>query len=196
MGQTSEDAIVIYPSRWKTRVWLILSEACSLLLLLGCLGIFALMIVVPAARNGGSIFAALLFLGLAALGFWPSRVLANLLTSREPMLVITHQGIHVGKLYGSFTIVLPWADIAAIYARGDGFGKQLFIRPTNVRLFLSRFGPQMRFFLRINLMNGAPIAIAQSLLERPIAEIVDQVAQLYAGELHDYHVQLAPLSAQ
>jgi hypothetical protein len=62
-----------------------------------------------------------------------------------------------------------------------------------VPLFLSRFPPQMRFFLRINLMQGAPIAVAQPLLEMSIAAIVQEVAQVYAAELHEYQVQLAPL---
>jgi len=40
----------------------------------------------------------------------------------------------------------------------------------------------MRFFLRINLMNGAPIAIAQSFLDQPIGVILQQLQQRYAGK--------------
>ena len=70
--------------------------------------------------------------------------------------------------------------------------KQLAIRPTNVELFLSHFGLHMRFFLRINLTNEAPIAIAQSFLEKPIEEILHQLQGLYGRELDSYHIQLRP----
>jgi hypothetical protein len=88
----------------------------------------------------------------------------------------------VGKLYGSFDIVLPWEEIAAIYLQSDGVQKQHCIRPTNIKVFLSHFSPFMRFFLRINLMNGAPIAIAQSFLDQPIGVILQQLQQRYAGK--------------
>lgn len=108
------------------------------------------------------------------------------------MLVITHEGVQVGKLYGSFEIVLPWKEIAAIYPVGGGLEKQLCIRPTNVGLFLSRFSRLMRFFLRMNLMNGAPIAIAQSFLDQSIEEIMRKLQAWYTQELDDHRVQLWP----
>lgn len=73
---------------------------------------------------------------------------------------------------------------------GNGLSKQLYIRPVDVRLFLSQYNLLMRFFLRMNLMNGAPIAIAQSLLEKPIEEIVEQLQNLYTEELLTHHIQL------
>lgn len=53
------------------------------------------------------------------------------------MLVITHQGIRVGKLYGSSEIVLPWEEMEAIFLAGSGIEPQLALRPKNVALFLS-----------------------------------------------------------
>ena len=68
--------------------------------------------------------------------------------------------------------------------------KSWAIRPTNVGLFLSHFGLLMRFFLRINLLTGAPITVAQSFLEKPIEEILDQLVARYEQELEYYHIQL------
>jgi hypothetical protein len=164
----------------------------SLLSFLFFLFVLILIIVIPASRNGGAIFTALLMGGLGIAGIWPTRVVASVLSSGEPMLVITHQGIRVGKVYGSFEIILPWEEIEAIYLFGGGIEKQLCIRPTNVGLFLSHFGLLMRFFLRINVLTGAPIAVAQSFLEKPIEEILDQVVVRYEQELESYHIQLQP----
>lgn len=99
--------IILYPNRLRTWVWLLLGGVSSALLLLGCIFVLILMIVVPEARNAGAIFLALLLLGMGGIGFWPTLTIANLLTSREPMLMITHKEVRVGKLYGPFEIVLP-----------------------------------------------------------------------------------------
>lgn len=192
--QSSE--IIVYPHRGRTMVWLLLGGVSSGLLVLGCLVVLILMLFVAEMRNAAAIFLALLLLGLGGVGYWPTRVLADLLTSREPMLVITHQGVRVGKLYGSFDIVLPWEEIAAIYLHSDGIQKQLCIRPTDVEGFLSRFSPFMRFFLRINLMNGAPIAINQSFLDQPIREILQQLHQRYAQEVEAHQVLLQPFHSE
>lgn len=189
-SQTPE--IIVYPNRWRTRLWLIMGAVSSLLSFLFFLFVLILIIVIPASRNGGAIFTALLMGGLGIAGIWPTRVVASVLSSGEPMLVITHQGIRVGKVYGSFEIILPWEGIEAIYLFGGGIEKQLCIRPTNVGLFLSHFGLLMRFFLRINVLTGAPIAVAQSFLEKPIEEILDQVVVRYEQELESYHIQLQP----
>jgi hypothetical protein len=155
--------------------------------------VLIVMIVIPEARNIVVLFLTLIVLGgIGWLGFWPTRTIASVLMSGAPMLVITHQGIRVGKLYGSFDIILPWDEIAAIYLHNNGVEKQLCIRPTNINGFLSHFSPFMRFFLRINLMNGAPISVAQSFLDQPIRVILQQVQQRYAQELEAHQVQLRP----
>jgi hypothetical protein len=136
----------------------------SLLAFLMFIFILILIIVIPATRNGRAIVTAVLMGGGGIAALWPTRVLASVLPSGEPMLVITHQGIRVGKLYGSFEIMLPWEEIEAIYLSGGGIEKQLSIRPSNVKLFLSHFGLLMRFFLHINLLTGAPITSSFNLL--------------------------------
>jgi hypothetical protein len=172
----SEEAetIIVYPNRRRTLVWLILGVASSLIFVLGIVVILILVIVYPALRNVGAVFLALLLLGIGGVVMRATRDVANVLRS-GPMLVIAPEGVWVGKLYGPFEIVLPWQEIAAIYLREDAFQQQLFIRPTNVPLFLSRFSPFMRYFLRMNLTNGAPIAIAQSFLDQPIRDILAHV---------------------
>jgi hypothetical protein len=173
-------------------VWLLVGVVSSLLAFLFFIFVLILIIVIPAARNGGAIMTAVLMGGCGIAARWPTRVLARVLSSGEPMLIITHEGIRVGKVYGSFEIMLPWQEIEAISLFGGGFEKQLAIRPTNVALFLSHFSLLMRFFLRINLLTGAPIAVVQSLLENPIEEILDQVVLRYEQELESYHIQLRP----
>lgn len=183
-------AIIVYPNRQRTTVWLLVSAVSSLLAFLFFIFVLILIIVIPAARNGGAIITAVLMGGVGFLALWPIRVLARVLSSGEPMVVITHEGIRVGKVYGSFQIMLPWQEIEAIYLFRGGIEKQLAIRPTNVELFLSHFGLLMHLFLRINLLTGASIAVAQSLLETPIKEILDQVVVRYAQELESCHIQL------
>lgn len=189
-GQTPE--LIVYIHRRQTRVWVIIGAVSSLLCFLFFIFMLLLLIFIYHFRNAEAIFLALLMGGFGILGIWPTRTLASLLLSREPMLVITHQGIRIGKLYGSSEIILPWEEIETISVFRTGIEKQLSIRPTNVALFLSQFGPFMRFFLRINLLNGAPIAISQSLLEKPIEEILHQLQAMYAQELEHYHIQLPP----
>jgi hypothetical protein len=203
MSPSSGDALkpqssefLVYPNRRRTMVWLLLGGVSSGLLFLGGLVVLLLMLFVAEMRTAGAIFLALLLLGLGGVGYWPTRVLADLLTSGEPMLVITHQGVRVGKLYGSFDMVLPWEEIAAIYLHSDGIQKQLCIRPTDVLGFLSRFSPFMRFFLRINLMNGAPIAINQSFLDQPIRDILQQLHQRYGQEVEAHQVLLQPFHSE
>jgi hypothetical protein len=183
-------AIIVYPNRRRTTVWLLVGAVSSLLAFLIFIFVLILIIVIPAARNGGAIITAVLMGGGGITAIWPTRVLARVLSSGEPILVITHEGIRVGKLYSSFEIMLPWQEIEAISLFGGGIEKQLFIRPTNVGLFLSHFGLLMRFVLRINLLTGAPIAVAQSLLEKPIEEILDQLVVRYEQELESYNIQL------
>lgn len=183
-------AIIVYPNRRRTTVWLLVGAVSSLLNFLIFIFVLILIIVIPAARNGGAIIMAVLMGGVGLAALWATRVVASLLFSGEPVLVISHEGIRVGKLYGSFDIMLPWQEIEAIYLFVGGIEKQLAIRPTHVGLFLSHFGLLMRFFLRINLLTGAPIAVAQSLLEKPIEEILDQLVVRYEQELESYHIQL------
>lgn len=186
--QTPE--IIVYPNRRRTTVWLLALAVSSLGALLLFVFILISIILVPAARNGAAISTAVLMGGVGLAALWLIRVLARLLTSGEPMLVITHQGIRIGKLYGSFEMMLPWEEIEAIYLSGSGIEKQLFIRPRNVKRFFSHVGLLTRFFLRLNSLSGAPITIAQSFLENPIAEILDQLDHLYARELDSYHIRL------
>jgi hypothetical protein len=129
-------------------------------------------------------------MGVGFPALWAMRVLARLLTSGAPTLAITHQGIRVGKVFGSFEIMLPWEEFEAIYLFGGGIEKQMAIRPRNIKRFLSHLGLLTRFYLRLNLLSGAPITIAQSFLEKPIAEILDQVDDRYARELDSYHIRL------
>lgn len=188
--QSSE--IIVYPHRRRTMVWLLLVGVSSGLLVLWWLVVLSLMLFVAEVRNAATIFLALVLLGVGGAGLWATRGIANLLTSGAPMVVITHQGMQVGKLYGPVDIVLPWEEIAAIYLHRDGVRKQLCIRPTNVAEFLARFGPFMRFFLRMNLRNGAPIAINQWFLDQPIGAILQQLEQRYAQVLEAHQVQLRP----
>jgi hypothetical protein len=187
-SQTPE--IIVYPNRRRTTVWLLVSAVSCLLAFLIFVFILILIILVPATRNGAAIFTAVLMGGAGLATLSPIRALARLLASGEPTLVITPQGIRVGKLYGPFEMILPWEEIEAIYLFVGGVEKQLFIRPTNLAWFLSRFGLLTRFFLRLNSLNGAPITIAQSFLDKPIAEILDQLDDLYAREVEYYHIRL------
>jgi hypothetical protein len=81
-------------------------------------------------------------------------------------------------------------EIEAIYLRGSSMNKQLFIRLIHNRQVLRQFHPFLRPFLRINLLNGAPIAIAQSFLAKPIEEILENLQALYTQELNMYNIQI------
>jgi hypothetical protein len=182
--------IIVYPNRRIITIWLILSVVSSLFFFLLFVFVCILMIVTPVSRNAGAIFTTILMFGFGAMGLWLTRALASLLSSGKPMLVINHRGICVGtKTYGSIEFILPWEEIEAIYMLSSMLNKQLYIRPTNIELFLSRFSPIMRFFLRTNL---TPIAVAQFYLEKPIEEILDQLQTQYVRELDHYHIQLRP----
>lgn len=184
-------AFIVYPNRRRVMVWLVLGAVSSFLCFLFFLFLLILMMVTPSVFHDGAAIALAIFLGgMAALGIWATWTIASFLSSGEPTLIITGEGIWIGKIYGSFEILLSWEEIEAIYLFVGGIEKQMFIRPTNLALFLSHFGPLTRFFLRLNSLNGAPITIAQSFLDKPIAEILDQLDDLYAREVDYYHIRL------
>lgn len=99
--------IIVYPHRGRTMVWLLIGGVSSLLFFLFFGSLLLLIVFVPASRNGGAMFLAFLVAGAGIAALWPTRTVACLLSSGEPMLVITHQGLRVGKLYGPSEIVLP-----------------------------------------------------------------------------------------
>lgn len=130
--------IVVYPHRRRTRIWFLIGIGGSFLLFFFFLLILALVVFVPASRNGGAIFLALLMGSGAISAIWPTRTVAHLFSSGEPMLVITHQGIRVCKLYGSSEIVFHWGEIEAIFLIDGGIEPRLALCPREVATFLSR----------------------------------------------------------
>ena len=183
--------ITVYPHRRKTLIWIFLGAISSLLCFLFAIFILLLLIFAYHFHNTEAIFTAILMAGFGILGIWPTHIIASLLSSREPMLGITHEGIRIGKLFGSSEIVLPWEEIEAISLLVGGIEKQLSIRPTHIVSFLSRFNSPMNWCLRMNLLfYGVPIVIPQSFLATPIVEILDQLETLYAQELHHHYIDL------
>jgi hypothetical protein len=146
------------------------------------------MIVVPSIAHDGAAIALAIFLGgMTTLGIWATWTIARFFSSGKPTLIINGEGISIGKIYGSFEIQLSWEEIEGIYLIGDNlFHKQLSFRPTDTSVSLSQFGFLQRILLR---MNGAPIAIPQSYLEKPIEEIIHLVRTRYARELGHHHIQ-------
>lgn len=181
--------IVVDLNRSQTMIWIALGAGSCALFFLFFIFLLIIMNIIPGALNVGSVFCAILCCGFVIMGTEPSCTLAKLWRSKEPFLVINHDGIRIGKIYGSCDIALAWSEIDAIYMAGNDLNKQLYIRPTNVKHFLSQFHLTMRFFLHVNLMSGAPIAIAQSFLETPIEAILEQLQELYAHELLTHHIQ-------
>jgi len=116
-------------------VWFFLGAISTALCSLFSTFAFLLLIFVYHFQDADAIFAALLMAGFGILGLWPTQTFATILSSREPMLSITHQGIRIGKLFGSSDIDLPWEEIAAISINASG---GLAIHPKNVASFLSR----------------------------------------------------------
>lgn len=185
--------ITVYLNRRKTVLWLIFSVIGTLLFFSLLFFMLIAVIVIPAHRGGGAIFLALFFSTGVIAGVWSIRVLVGLLLSGKPTLVVNHKGICVGKLYGSARLFLPWEEINAIYIFRDMLQNQLFcIRPIHSKMFLPGLSPMMRFFLRGSFMNGAPISISQTFLEKPIEEIFDQLRIRYIHELDHHHIQLKP----
>jgi hypothetical protein len=130
ISRSQTPAIIVYPNRQRTTVWLLVGVVSSLLAFLFFIFVLILIIVIPAARNGGAIMTAVLMGGCGIAARWPTRVLACVLSSGEPMLIITHEGIRVGKVYGSFEIMLPWQEIEAISLFGGGSrSNSLFVQP-------------------------------------------------------------------
>ncbi len=180
--------IIVYPHRRRMIVWLLLGAVSSFLCFLFFLFMLVLMIAIPSIlHDGAAIALAIFFGGMAALVIWATWTIASFFSSGEPTLIINSEGIWIGKIYGSFEIWLSWEEIEGIYLIGNIFHKQLSFRPTNTSVSLSQFGFLQRILLR---MNGAPIAILQSYLEKPIEEIIHQVRTRYAHELDHYHIQL------
>ena len=185
--------LIIYPHRRRTTVWLLLGAISAFFCFLFAVFILLLLIFAYHFHNAGAVFALLIFAGFGTLGIWPTRVIARLLSSKEPMLTISRQGIRIGQLFGSSDINLLWEEIETISMLTGGIELQLAIRTKNTSSLLSHFPLPMRFNLRMNLLfYRAAIVISQSFLAQPIEEILYKLEITYAQELRSCQIRVLP----
>jgi len=182
---------IVYPNRRIIRVCFFL---CAGSALPSCfISILILILIISGSTyDSGAVSTMLLMGGLGSMCIWFTCILAGFLFSKKPMLAINHAGIRAGNLCGLPEVFLSWEEIEVILMLRTEMERQLAIRPKDVRQFLTQFSPLMRFFLWVNSLNGAPIIIPQSHLEKPIEEILRQLRTLYTPELRHYRVQIRP----
>ena len=185
-----ETGIIVYPDRRRTRIYLLVCAGSALPLFLFFLLLLFLMMFFPVFRRGDTLILALLMGSLGTTGFWGSWTLAQFLSSGAPTLVISHQGIRVGSVYGPSEIELPWKDIEAIVLMPRGLVRQLAIRPRKGAVLLSRFSLPMRFMLLLTMLSGALVILPQPYLEQPVENILYRVRKRYKKEFRYYHIDL------
>ena len=186
-----EAGIIVYPDWRRTRIYLLVCAGSALLPFLFFLLLLFLMMFFPVFRHGDTLFLALLMGSLGTTGLWCSWTLVQFLSLGAPTLVISHQGIRVGSVYGPSEIELPWEDIEAIVLMPRGLVRQLAIRPRKGAVCLSRFSVPMRFMLLLNIVSGALIVLPQPYLEQPVENILYRVRKRYKKEIRYYHIDLS-----
>lgn len=136
------------------------------------------------------------FLPLIITAFgWFSWLGIRPLFSRLPALVISHEGVLVGKLpWIVGDLFIPWEQIRSIYLRDGQRSQYLCVLLKETDRYLSRLSRLKQFGLRFNTINGAIInlPVSQLSLERPVREVVQMVSDTYTHELDEYRVELRP----
>jgi hypothetical protein len=146
------------------------------------------MLSQPYVDLDGSLLLLAYLLNICLCGWLVWLLVKRQRLARTPILVISRQGIHIGKeliLMGEMFIA--WNDVEAIYANPFF----LCIQPKQPRSYLSQFGFWHRGHMRLRSINtGALINIPQMYMTVPRHEILRQVSSSYAGELRAYNIEL------
>lgn len=109
---------------------------------------------------------------------------------RDPVMVINHEGIQIGKLPLAIgEAFISWDEIGKIYCYRFFSRTYFCIRPKNPKQYLSRFGLWKRWMMYINLPSAAPIYVEQHWIMQPISEILQQMCLQYAQELQSIQLQ-------
>lgn len=136
------------------------------------------------------IVGSVVMLPVVAPFVWMTWRMASLIFSHEPLLIINHDGIKVGRIPAQSGFFVPWAEIEAIslYTRTYEY---LCIHPGSQKEALRHFPWWERLIKRINMVLGIPpLIVPQFFLARPIEEIIYAIYAGYANNLNNNHVQL------
>lgn len=140
----------------------------------------------------GSEILVLAFLPLiAAFGWWVAWLVIRPLFSRTPILVISHEGLRVGKLpLMTGDLFVHWEEIRSIYVRDGRRSQYLCVLLKDTDRYLSRLNRLKQFGLRFQMFNGAilNLPVSQLWLDRPAGEIIHMVSETYTHELDEYRV--------
>jgi hypothetical protein len=185
-----EQDLVIYLNR-KLTIFFALFSVCWLLLAFPFLiqGVFSVF-------DFPSIFTILFtILMVLAIGLSIDQVAGNIHAAftRQPVLIINHEGIRIRALPGSAYHFIAWSEISTISIRSYRGLRYFCVHPRDFKQYARRLSPLRRLILRSYMLTSfPPIHIALIYLERPIEEILYALQQTYAGELNYYRILLLP----
>lgn len=191
----SRQTIAVYANRKQAMLRMALLGFLCIVVMGILLALSVLLIIFPMPPDARIVLpmSILLVIFLAEavwIGWMLWRWYALLIRNREPLLVIDHRGITVGKLPNFSGFFIPWHEIESISSRSFLY-KYLCIRPKNTKQFLEHFNAWQRFtFVSNNIFGIARILVPQIYLAQPVEEILHQVYYMYANELGYYRIAL------
>ena len=204
-SDTQRPDIVIYLNRRQVLLRSVLLSIASLFLIVMMVVFFRPIFTGEVASSAGDIpllIAIVVFFLVFIAGFaYLSWRIASLLSPpTKPVLMITSEGIRVGKMppYGGFFI--SWDEIALIAPSSSQSGtlwqsypryKYLFIFPKHPDQFLVQFSSLERFGRRLDAkLVGASLYYPQVYMQSSVGTVLSQIATHYQSELNAHDVQL------
>jgi hypothetical protein len=171
--------LVMYPNQG----WLVVYMLFTGLVLVACSGMIVFWPFFWRSLVVVSAFSVILLSWL----FWN---LVRALFVRQPVLVVTREGIQMHAVPGSGNFFISWPEIETISVIDSFPGlRYLGIHPKNPEQYRSHFKGLKR--LRMG-SSEPPIRVALIFLDMPIAEFFQQVSQRYAYQIRQERIRLLP----
>lgn len=184
-----DQAIFVYPDRRQ-----IILEMVGLIV-----AVFICLLATAHWLNGNSysipsiILASIVLIPLSIFIIFIVVSTVWLLYSRNPLLIIDHEGITVGRRGPFQRRFTPWNQIEAIYVHTSHIHTYFCIRPKDTKRFLRRSHMLERWIRSDNEKYGVAVeSLTQAALEMSVDEILQRLATYYSYELETYHIQLHP----
>lgn len=117
-------------------------------------------------------------------------VFTRQLLVRDPILVATTQGIHVGKLPGLIgEAFISWEEIDRIEVASSFYQTSLSMYPKNRRNYLSQFSLWKRLNMGLLSWPGS-MKVLQIWAASPLDTFVQQIQVYYAHEVQEYQIKI------
>lgn len=190
----SQQDIVIYRNRKWAAFYTILLLLCSLFTL-------ATLITVVWLDSLFRLFYVpyiLILLGIAIIlvcsFLIQCRVIWEIVTQwlliKEPVLIVNHTGIWIGRLLGGFEeTFVTWDKIGTIYSERIFFQVSISICPKDPDEYLCNYPRRKWPFFYFGSLNKS-IVVQQSWIVQTVSELLTQIHLQYAEELLTYGIEL------